>query len=99
MTEEKRRRTKVAIIVGAILLLVILLAVMLYQIIAIQVKKRDLNELNAKIEYYRELKETGEDVLEIRSTREWIERRARELGYVFINDTLYPENEAPVSVE
>lgn len=89
MTEEKARRIKIATIVGAVLLLAILLTVMIYQWIAIGVKRRHIDELNAKIEYYIEIKDDADKVLEARDTKEWIERRARELGYVFKDDVLY----------
>ncbi|MBE7089711.1 MAG: hypothetical protein E7362_02785 [Clostridiales bacterium] len=89
MTEEKRRRIKIATIVGAVLLLAILLTVMIYQWIAIGVKRRYIDELNAKIEYYIDIKDDADKVLEARDTKEWIERRARELGYVFKDDVLY----------
>lgn len=93
MTEEKGRRVKIAVSVGAVLLLVILLMVWVYQMIAIGVKRRYNDELDAKITYYLEIKDDADKVLERRATLEWIEERARELGYVFKDDVLYKIDE------
>ncbi len=59
--------------------------------IAINVKEKNLAELDAKIQEYKVLTEKGEDTLEVRSTRQWIIREARQLGYVFDGDKIYPE--------
>lgn len=89
MTEEKARRVKIAVSVGAVLLLIILLMVWIYQMIAISSARRYNAELDAKISYYLEIKDDASKVLERRATLEWIEERARELGYVFKDDVLY----------
>ena len=39
-----------------------------------------------RIAEYDELYASGEDTLQARSKRLWIERRARELGYVYEGD-------------
>lgn len=83
MNEAKVKRLIIAGTVGAVLLLVILLSVMVYQIIAVKVKEKNINELEIQIAEYERLIELGEDTLEVRSKRWWIERRARELGYVY----------------
>ena len=89
MTDSKLKRLIVAITVGAVMLLVILLSVMIYQLIALGNKQKELAELNSKIEEYKTLIENGEDTLEVRSTRQWIIREARQLGYIFDGDNIY----------
>ena len=92
MTESKAKRMIVALTVGAVLLLVCLLSVMIYQLIAIGKQEKDLADINAKIELYHQMIEDGEDTLEVRSTRQWIIREARQLGYIFDGDKIYPNN-------
>lgn len=92
MTESKLKRMIVALTVGAVLLLVCLLSVMIYQLIAIGKQERKLSELNAKIEQYTQMIKDGEDTLEVRSTRQWIIREARQLGYIFDGDKIYPND-------
>lgn len=86
VTESKFKRLVVAITVGAVLLIVILLSVMTYQLIAIGKERREIAELEREIAEYDELYASGEDTLQARSKRLWIERRARELGYVYEGD-------------
>ena len=83
MTEEKAKKMIVATTVGAVLLLVTLLAIMVYQIISIKVKENKIAYLQTQIERYEHLKNKGEETLEIRSMREWIEKEARKLGYTY----------------
>ena len=78
-----------AITVGAVMLLVILLSVMINQLISIDVKQKELAKLNEKIAEYKTLIERGEDTIEVRSTRQWIIREARQLGYIFDGDNIY----------
>lgn len=81
MTEDKAKRLIVAITVGSVLLIVILSFVMLYGMIKIRSENKAINELNAEIRRYEQLLSEGQDTLETRSMRWWIERRAMELGY------------------
>ncbi len=92
MTESKAKRMIVALTVGAVLLLVCLLSVLIYQLIAIGKQEKELADLNAKIELYHQMIEDGEDTLEVRSTRQWIIREARQLGYIFDGDKIYPND-------
>lgn len=92
MTESKAKRMIVALTVGAVLLLVCLLSVLIYQLIAIGRQEKELADLNAKIELYHQMIEDGEDTLEVRSTRQWIIREARQLGYIFDGDKIYPND-------
>lgn len=89
ITEEKAKRLIVASTVGAVLLMAILLMVMVYQLISIGVKNRDLARYNQAIAKYEALIKEGENTKEIRSTRQWIEREARRLGLVFEGDKEY----------
>jgi len=89
MEQDKAKRIKTALIVGAVMLLVILVSVLIYQLVAITNGQRQLNELNEKIAYYKEIVDDSEKTLEARETKEWIEARARELGYYFDGDKLY----------
>lgn len=81
ISPEKKRKLIVATTIGGILLACILLCVMIYQIIAIETKKRDVAHLESVIAQLEQDIENGEDTLEIRQTKEWILRRAAELGY------------------
>jgi hypothetical protein len=83
MTEAKLKRLIVAITVGAVLLVVILSIVMATGIIEICAEKNDIAELEREIARYEQMLAEGHDTYELRSTRWWIERRARELGYTF----------------
>lgn len=89
MTEEKAKRVIVASTVGAVLLMVILIIVMVYQLIAMGSEKSRINALETKIAEYNQLIAEGEETKEIRSMRWWIEREARELGYVYDGDISY----------
>ena len=86
MEESKFKKLVVAGTVGAVLLAVILLFIMIYQMIAIGLKKNQLDEYNEAIAQYEQLIQKGEDTLEARSTKAWIARRARELGYIYKDD-------------
>ena len=68
------------------MLLVILLSVMIYQLISISKLKAEEADLEAKITEYQVLIEDTEDTIEARSMRWWIERRAREIGYIYDGD-------------
>ncbi len=50
------------------------------------IKNNQIKELELKIAEYNLLIEQGEETKEVRSMRWWIEREARELGYVFATD-------------
>ncbi len=86
MNEAKAKKLIIASTVGAVLMLVILLFVMIYQLADIAIKQKKIEELDAKIAQYEQLIQEGEDTLEARSMRWWIERRARELGYIYKTD-------------
>ena len=86
MNETKFKKLVVSSTIGAVLLLFILLVIMVYQLIAISVEQKNIAQLEAEIVRLTELKETGEDVYEIRQLEDWVVRRAYELGYVFEGD-------------
>ena len=85
MSETKLKRLIVSVTVGAVMLVVILLLIMTYQLISIGVTKNRIEQLEKKIAEYEVLIESGEDTIEARSMREWIEREARLLGYEYGN--------------
>ena len=86
MTETKVKKMIVATTVGAVLLLVILLSIMVYQMISIRTERNRIAHLKEQIEQYQVLISSGEETIEIRQMREWIEREARKLGYQYTID-------------
>lgn len=93
MSESKFRKLIVALTVGAVLLFVILLSVMVYQLVSISNEKKKETELINAITEYEKLIEEGCDTLEARSSRWWIERRARELGLNYKDDVSLSQGE------
>lgn len=83
MTESKAKRLIVAGTVGAVLLAVILLAVLAYQLLTISTYNKRIAKLEENIARYEALITEAEDTKEVVSLRWWIEREARELGYVY----------------
>ena len=81
MTETKAKKMIIATTVGAVLLLVILLSIMVYQMISIKVEENRIAHLKEQIKQYEVLIANGEETIEVRQMREWIEREARKLGY------------------
>lgn len=59
---------------------------MIYQLISISVRNKQIEELRAQIAVYERMIEDGEEENAIRQERDWIERRARELGYKLPTD-------------
>ncbi|MBQ9485963.1 MAG: septum formation initiator family protein [Clostridia bacterium] len=84
--ETKFQRIVVAFTVGAVILLAVLIMLMCYQLINIGGKRRQIAELKTQIAAYEKALATGEETLEIRQQRWYIERRARELGYSYSDD-------------
>lgn len=83
MTESKLKRLIVASTVGAVLLVIILVMVMVYQIISIQVTRKRIAYYEEQKAIYEQMIKDGEECVEARSMREWIEREARKLGYTY----------------
>ena len=86
MTESKFKKVVVASIVGAIMLIVVLVSVILYQVITMTQYIRERDGLLEEITKLEQLINSNADEAEIRQTKEWIEDRARELGYKYKND-------------
>ena len=86
MEKQKLKRVLNATIIGAILLVVVLVFVLVYQLVKIGNEKRDIQELKDKIAYYQTLTEAEKNDLVGMNTKEWIEQRARELGFVLEGD-------------
>lgn len=91
-SDDKARRIIVALTVGAVILLFILVIVMVYQLGSITRKNNERKELLFKIEKLDEDLKSGEETLQVRKERWYIEKRARELGFVNANDIVYEEN-------
>ena len=88
MTESKFKKVVVASIVGAIMLIVILVSVILYQVITMSTYVRERNALLDEITTLERLIDENADEALIRQTKEWIEDRARELGYKYKDDII-----------
>lgn len=56
---------------------------MVYQMISIKVEKERIDYLKQKTAEYNLLKEQGEETIEKRTMREWIEREAKKLDYYY----------------
>lgn len=56
---------------------------MVYQMISIKVEKNRIKYLEDQILKYEALIDSGEETIEIRKMKEWIEREARKLGYSY----------------
>ncbi len=85
-SQEKTKKIIVSVTVGAVLLLIILLAIMIYQLIAIGVSRKEEAELDAKIAKYEQLITENEQILDARSSDWYAKRRANELGYYYGDD-------------
>ena len=83
MTETKAKKMIIATTVGAVLLLVILLSIMVYQMISIKAEENRIANLKEQIKQYEVLIANGEETIEIRQMREWIEREARRLNFIY----------------
>lgn len=86
VSEARFKRRVVAFTVGAVVLLAVLIMLMCYQLIKIGVQKNRLNQLKADIAAYEQMYKEGEETIELRRKRLYIERRARELGYHYADD-------------
>lgn len=89
MTEEKLGKVIVASTVTAVLLLLILLFIMVYQMIAVSVKKSEIEKLEGEIKSYEEIIDQTQDEIDIRMSKWYIEKRARELGLQYDSDKKY----------
>ena len=54
--------------------------------VSIKTEENRIAHLREQIEQYELLIENGEETIEIRQMREWIEREARKLGYNYTLD-------------
>ena len=88
MTEAKLKKVISAVTVGAVMLLVMLSAVLVYQLVSIKVKRNQIAELENRIAYYNQLTEEERLENQYRYELDWIENRARELGYKGLDDIL-----------
>ncbi len=86
VSEARFKRRVVAFTVGAVVLLAVLIMLMCYQLIKIGVQRNKLNQLKAEIAVYEQMYKEGEETIELRRKRLYIERRAREIGYHYADD-------------
>ena len=68
--------------------MVILVSVLVYQLISIKVRRNQIAELETRIAYYNQLTEEERKENQYRYELDWIENRARELGYRGLDDIL-----------
>ena len=85
---KSERNVKFLTILAAIVLFVLVLALVTMLVQKGQLERRR-TELQAQIEYYRQLKVDKEDELALRQTYEWLEQQARELGMISQDETLF----------
>ena len=97
MTENKFKKVVAASIVGAIMLIVILVSVLIYQVATLSSGAKKINELETQIKVYQQLILENKDEEEIRETKEWIEERARELGYKYPNDIIIDDDDVIIN--
>ncbi len=72
--------------VTVLFVLIIVLVTVLVQKSQLEFQKRQLQE---QIAYYQQLKTEKENELELRNTYEWLEQRARELGLLGADESLF----------
>ncbi len=89
MDEERFKRKVVAFTVGAVLLAFILICVVVYQLIAIGVSKKEQRRLDDQIAYYTSLIEDSENELDARRSKWYLELEARKLGYHYPEDKIF----------
>ena len=80
------KRKVVAITAGAVMLLFLLVTLMVYQLISIGIRRRQISELQSAIAQYDQMIAESDETIEIRRQRKWILVRARELNYVLPDD-------------
>lgn len=85
---KSERNVKFLTILAVIVLFVLVLTLVTMLIQKGQLERRR-TELQAQIEYYRQLKVDKEDELALRQTYEWLEQQARELGMISQDETLF----------
>ena len=85
---KSERNVKFLTILAVIVLFVLVLTLVTMLVQKGQLERRR-TELQAQIEYYRQLKVDKEDELELRQTYEWLEQQARELGMISQDETLF----------
>jgi len=86
MDEQKLKRVVAASVVIAVVLLSVLLTFMVYQMVAIGAKKREIDALNKQIEILKQQKEDTENKIDYWLSDWKIEERARELEWYYPSD-------------
>lgn len=86
MDEQKIKRVVAASVVIAVFLLTVLLSFMVYQMIAISAKKKQLDTLNEQIAELEKERDRMEDQIDTWLSNWKIEERARELDWYYPSD-------------
>lgn len=86
MKEEKFKKVVMGATVAAVLLLAVLLIFLVYQLIAISVRRNREAELTAQIEEYLAYIDQGQKDLKTYTSDVWLEILARELGMKGLGD-------------
>ena len=86
MDEQKLKKVVAASVVIAVVLLSVLLTFMVYQMIAIGAKKRQIDDLNGQIEALDQQKKDTQDKIDYWLSDWKIEERARELEWYYPSD-------------
>ncbi|MBP5176996.1 MAG: septum formation initiator family protein [Clostridia bacterium] len=86
MDEQKLKKVVAASVVIAVVLLSVLLTFMVYQMIAIGAKKRQIDDLNGQIEALEQQKKDTQDKIDYWLSDWKIEERARELEWYYPSD-------------
>ena len=86
MKEEKFKKIVVGATAAAVILLAILLVFMIYQLIAISVRNKQIAELQAQYEYWQAYVENAQTDIQKYEGHVWLEIIARKLGMLGADD-------------
>ena len=86
MTQDKQKKLIMAITIGAVTLLLVLVITLTIVLVKKGQLSRDIELLENKCAELQRLIDNNADIAEIRETREWIEKYAREHGYMYKGD-------------
>ncbi len=82
MKEEKFKRIVIGATVAAVLLLFILVVFWIYQMIAVSVREKKINELEKEIARLEQVIEDSENDLLVYQSKLWLEQRVMELEMI-----------------
>ena len=82
MKEEKFKRIVIGATVAAVLLLFILVVFWIYQMIAVSVREKKINELEKEIARLEQVIEDSENDLLVYQSKLWLEQRVMDLEMI-----------------